>query len=184
MSLSTDRLFFALRPDPVAAAAMAKLGRDLRTRHHLQGQPLPSHRLHVTLCFLGDFPSLPRALVATAGKAAAGVSAPSFDTTFDWVMSFPGRRARRPLVLRGDQGVTAIEVLNASLAAALQREGIEPEPKSLPGQYIPHVTLLYNEQRLAAESVAPLSWRVREFILVHSLVGKGLHEELGRWALI
>lgn len=38
-------------------------------------------------------------------------------------------------------------------------------------------------QQLAPQPVEPVSWRVREFVLVQSLQGKGVHRQLGKWPL-
>jgi hypothetical protein len=32
-------------------------------------------------------------------------------------------------------------------------------------------------------AIEPLAWRVAEFVLVHSVVGQGGYQILGRWAL-
>ena len=47
----------------------------------------------------------------------------------------------------------------------------------------PHVTLAYDARKIAAEAVAPIGWRVDEFVLVHSLLGRTRHVRLGGWAL-
>ena len=50
-------------------------------------------------------------------------------------------------------------------------------------RFTPHVTLLYDEHTLAPEAVPPIGWHVGELALVHSLIGRGEHAVLGRWAL-
>ena len=47
----------------------------------------------------------------------------------------------------------------------------------------PHVTLAYDVRMIAWRDVAPIAWRAREFVLVHSLLGKTQHVTLGRWTL-
>jgi 2'-5' RNA ligase len=50
-------------------------------------------------------------------------------------------------------------------------------------KFTPHVTLLYDDRMVPEQAVEPISWRVREFVLTHSLLGKTQHVELGRWPL-
>jgi hypothetical protein len=47
----------------------------------------------------------------------------------------------------------------------------------------PHLTLLYDVRRVEEQPVAPIGWTVREFVLVHSRLGRGLYKSLGRWPL-
>jgi 2'-5' RNA ligase len=51
--------------------------------------------------------------------------------------------------------------------------------------FTPHMTLAYDrhhiEKRLLEKKIR---WTVREFFLVHSLLGKTQHEELGKWPLL
>jgi 2'-5' RNA ligase len=45
------------------------------------------------------------------------------------------------------------------------------------------VTLLYDERGIAEHAIEPVSWTVREFVLVHSLRGQSKYIPLGRWPL-
>jgi len=49
--------------------------------------------------------------------------------------------------------------------------------------YTPHVTLLYDSQRVVQQAVETVAWTVREFVLVHSLLGQTRHIALMRWSL-
>ena len=51
------------------------------------------------------------------------------------------------------------------------------------GDYLPHVTLLYDDALIDEHPVAPISWTATEFVLVHSLLGRTKHVILDRWAL-
>jgi 2'-5' RNA ligase len=66
------------------------------------------------------------------------------------------------------------------LDQALQSVGIFV--KSHP-RFIPHVTLLYDEERVARHAVEPITWTVREFALVRSLLGRSEHRILQSWPL-
>jgi 2'-5' RNA ligase len=49
--------------------------------------------------------------------------------------------------------------------------------------YTPHVTLAYGMPWIAARPVDAVSWNVREFVLMHSLLGRTRHIALARWPL-
>jgi 2'-5' RNA ligase len=49
--------------------------------------------------------------------------------------------------------------------------------------FTPHLTLSYDNCRIKERFVQPISWTVREFKLVLSLVGETKYDFLGRWQL-
>ncbi len=177
----SDRLFFAVFPDPAAAARIAALATSLCAAHGLHGRPVREDRLHVTLFHLGDYHGLPTDLVDEAKQAAARVAMPPFEATFDSASSFAGRPRNRPFVLRGGEaGVAGIVALHAALGERLKATRLAQWAK--PG-FAPHVTLLYDDRAVDPQPVEPVAWIAREFILVHSLVGRTEHRILDRWPL-
>jgi RNA 2',3'-cyclic 3'-phosphodiesterase len=176
----SDRLFFALYPEPEAAAGIARLAGRLQRELALNGRPIAASRLHVTLHFLGSHAGLPPALVAAALAGAARIDAPSFDVSFDRVASFAGKDRDRPFVLLADPGLTALKAFQRDLGLAL---GGTDVPGRREPPYTPHVTLLYDDRSVAEMAVEPVTWHAREFVLVHSFVGQGKHVTLGRWPL-
>lgn len=179
-AVPTDRLFFAVFPDAAIAARIAGMARGLRERHGLRGKPVREDRLHATLHHLGDFAGLPGDLVAKARSAADAVSSASFEVVLGHVASFVGRQSGKPFVLRGDDGNAPLHALHGALADALRAAGV-PLPRGK--RFVPHVTLLYDDAVVAAEAVPPVAWQVRDFVLVHSLLGRTEHRVLGRWML-
>lgn len=176
-----DRLFFALFPDPAAAARIERLAADLRTRHRLRGKPLRTDRFHVTLHHLGDHAGLPAALVQAASAVAATVPAAPFDIVFDRVATFSRRSTNKPVILRGgDDGLAALTAFQRRLGAALQDAGLG---RWVDLRFTPHLTLMYDDRGLPEAPVEPIRWTAREFVLVHSLIGKTEHRHLARWPL-
>lgn len=177
-----DRLFFAVYPDANAAQRIVELAEAMRAKHHMRGNPLRADRVHVTLHHLGDHVGLPESLVATASGAAANMAMPPFELSFDCVASFPGRARKRPCVLRSGEGNSsaALFAFQAALGERLRASGLG---RYVEHRFTPHVTLLYDERTLAPEPVSPVGWTVREFVLIHSLLGKTEHRVLGRWSL-
>ena len=178
----SDRLFFAVLPDAPAARRIERLAHDLRGDLGLSGQPIARERLHVTLFFVGDFAGFPGHVIDVLCKAAnAATSVPPFKLGFDRVASFSTRdRRRRPMVLQGDDGVLALTDLHETLVGAMAAFGLaSPAPR----RYTPHLTLLYDDRDVAGVMVDPIVWTVREFVLVHSLIGQSRHEVLARLPL-
>jgi 2'-5' RNA ligase len=178
---ASDRLFFALYPDSITARNIAHLAQQLRTEHGLKGEPLKAERFHITLHHLGDYAGLPQGVVAAASEAASAVAAaPGFDLAFDRVASFAGKPGNRPFVLRGGERLADLVAFQRKLGEAMKKTSVGSwaEPR-----FTPHVTLLYDGKEVAEHGVDTVSWTVREFVLVHSLIGQTRHIVLGRWPL-
>jgi 2'-5' RNA ligase len=179
----TDRLFFAVLPDPALYRQIELLAEDLRSAHGLTANPVKSTRLHVSMHDLGDHAGMPDRLVELAGRAAASVAVVPFTLRFDRAMSFASRSrlsGGSPLVLCGDEGVVGLLGLHRALAESLARAGVRMKL----GSATPHLTLLYDAKMVAQQTIAPVEWRVRDFVLLHTHIGKKQsYRVLGRWAL-
>lgn len=174
-----DRLFFAAHPDADAATRIAALTQSLQRELGLKGRPLPPERSHLTLLFVGTYPVLPAGLAQRLAEVVDGLALPPFELRFDRIASFNRRRDKRPLVLlAAPDGPVA--TLHEALASRLRAAGLAFESHR---PYAPHLTLMYDDRRVDARPVAPITWTVREFVLMHSLVGRSTHRPLGHWAL-
>ncbi|MDR5833712.1 RNA 2',3'-cyclic phosphodiesterase [Caballeronia sp. LZ034LL] len=172
-------LFFAVFPDEAAAARLAGLSTQLRAQYGVKARAIPPERLHVTLHYLGAFAGLPDELIARAQAAASSIALPPAEVLLARIESFASRRAKRPLVLSGDAS-PSLHALEHTLHAALADAGIAVKRHP---RFVPHVTLLYDEQRVPPHAIAPVAWRACEFALVRSLLGQSRHEVLARWPL-
>jgi tRNA(adenine34) deaminase len=146
----------------------------------LKGRPLARERFHITLHHLGDYAGIRQDVVAAAVQAASKVEVPAFDVSLDRVGSFRTRAPRKPCVLRGSSGVADLVTLHEALGAAMRGTILGSWVHS---SFTPHVTLLYDEQMVEERAVAPVRWPVREFLLIHSLLGQTKYIVLGRWIL-
>jgi|SRR5579859_2797843 len=171
-------VYFAITPDADAAHDAERATRPLRAQNRLTGVPLPPEALHVSLLGIGWRPELRREVVEAACAAAASVTMPPFEIAFDRAGSFAGQ-SDWPWVLFGGDGVIGAEMLQRALISALERAGFNFEKR----RYEPHMTLLYDRRRLTAQLIAPVRWRVQEFVLIHGLHGLARHIRLGRWKL-
>lgn len=178
MAKRQGQTFFALFPVSGAAEAATQLVQRMRREHGLQGKALPEARLHITLSHLGDFEGIPPNIVEIARAAAGSIAAPSFEVTFDRVMSFGGKSGNLPFVLWGKDGVAALTAFQKQLVLALKRHGLRVR-----SGFRPHMTLLYDDHSVAERLVEPVSWVAREFVLVHSLLGQTRHVHLAHWPL-
>lgn len=181
----TDRLFFALYPDAQTARGIGQLARQEIAAHGLRGPALLDDRFHITLHHLGDHAGLPPSLLRDAHHAAGQVSATAFDLRLDHAASFAGRSSRpgrkHPFVLLGqDEGVAELLAFQQVLGQALRQT---PAGRWVDASFTPHVTLAYDTAVVADHAVPPVGWTVREFVLVHSLIGQTRHIVLARWPL-
>lgn len=178
----SDNFFFAVLPDPETARRVGRLADRLRREHALPRFALPPERLHVSLLGLGRHPPS-SAVIRAAARVAAEVEVPPFTACLDRVTSFDGHRAGDrvvPIVLAGSLGVEGFGRLHDALDGALRARGfVGPRPA-----YTPHLTLLYDARTIAVHAVEPIRWRVTEFVLLQSHLGRGLpYTVLGRWPL-
>ena len=176
----TDRLFFAVLPDAAATAAAGAVTDTLFSAHGLSGRRLAARNLHVTLHHVGDYAGLPAGELARAQAAGDSLRHAPVAVRFDRAGSFVRRHRTLPLVLRGGGQVIPLIAFQHALGEAMARQGFRYVTMS---HYTPHMTLLYDPRYVETRAVAPAEWIAREFVLIHSLIGKARHEVLGRWAL-
>jgi 2'-5' RNA ligase len=173
-----DFLFFALLPGAEDALQMIQLRERLLLERGLTGQRIATARLHVSLHTIGAWHGLSRAAVGAAKDVGASFSKPPFEVVFDRAMSFAGKRA---FVLRAEADV-AFTSFHRALGLEMKKAGIG---RSVTPRFTPHLTLLYADRMVAARSIEPIRWTVRDFVLVQSLRGRGQsrHIHLARWPL-
>ncbi len=176
----TDRLFFAVFPSAEAAAQTAALAGQIRAAHGIRNKALAADRFHITLYHLGDYPGLPGEIVAAADNSAEALEMAPFEVTLDRVVSFKGRPGNRPLVLTGEEGVAALKAFHAALGVSMMKTELG---RWVRPRFNPHLTLLYSGHEVAEEAVSPVRWMAREFVLVHSELGRTKHNILRRWPL-
>jgi len=175
----SENLFFAVFPDAETAKAIVAASAALRERHGLSGKISAVQRLHVTIAFLGGYPSLPESLVTFVSTAARKVRHPAFAVSLDQAISFNARPGQQPLVLVGDEDEQGLRSLRRSLSNAFVETGLSP----LEDSYQPHLTLSYADTAIEPEPMGPFIFRVEQLVLVRSLVGQDRYVPLDRWRL-
>lgn len=175
----TDRLVLALFPDPTITNELAGLGSFLRDKNGLICKQIAPDRLHVTLCLIGDFHSVPPRVLTTVNEALKNFRASSFEVEFDRARSFQGSGA---FVVTGGKGVISLSTFRQSLFTTLKMAGLQMHSGS---NFTPHITLFYDNQIIVAEhAVEPVRWKVQEFVLIHSLLRQTQYIRLARWPLV
>jgi 2'-5' RNA ligase len=181
----TDGLFFAVFPDANTAATISKFAQELCVGTRVRSKPLAANRLHVTLLHLGNFAGgLPPDKVDAAMRAASSIHMAPFTVEFDAVASFASKPRPGPLVLTGGGGVAGLQALHDALGQAVEHAGFGEGAGSIVTSYVPHVTLAYGMPWAAERPVESACWNVREFALIHSLLGRTRHVALARWPLM
>ncbi|MCW5759985.1 MAG: hypothetical protein KIS90_09480, partial [Phenylobacterium sp.] len=84
------------------------------------------------------------------------------------------------LVLRGDEGVIGVDLLQAALGAALADAGVTPRRRRA---FEPHLTLVRDADAAPEVVIAPLAWTAREFLLVHGVAGRPRYDVVARFPL-
>ena len=168
---ATDRLFFALLPDPETAERLQECGEQWRARLGLTGRLLRSEHLHITLHHAGAGTGTPPPdLVEALAERAAMLAMPAIRVEFDRVKSFPNGA----FVMSGGDASIGLEVLNQRLSDALDAS---PRPAR---RFTPHLTLLRDGRQIEEQPIEPIGWAAREVVLVHSLPGQTGHRHLAR----
>jgi RNA 2',3'-cyclic 3'-phosphodiesterase len=171
------KLFFAIRPDPDAGAAIQTLGTRLKKAHRLRGRSIARERLHNTLAAVHDTGTISEN-IARAKAVGDQLGRRSFSVRFDWTGSFKGGGHGHPFVLRGDEGLTSLQEFREGLRAQMLGAGFGVERS-----FTPHVTLLWADRCVEDYPIAPITWTAREFVLTASLQGYSRHIDIAHWPL-
>jgi RNA 2',3'-cyclic 3'-phosphodiesterase len=176
----SHNLFFALWPDNDVRERIASAAERLKATHSPRGRWIKPHRYHLTLRYLGAHATLPEPLLAAAYDAGDSVRAAAFDFALDTAGSFRNRDI--PWWLGCHEMPAGLHVLWDALADALSMNGFGSEEHA---KRVAHVTILRDAaRRLADESIAPVGWPVRDFVLVDSVIGgASSYTILRRWRL-
>lgn len=174
--------FFALSPDADVRQQLNRVADDLRINDSLNGSWIASERYLLILHQLGQFPEAHPDLVKRALVAAGNTQMKAFTLQLDHFMSFDSKTGKFPCVLTSKYELAELKSFWQLLKENLfsQRLGQHVAPS-----FTPHTTLLYSRQPIVkTHAIMPIQWRVTDFVLIESLVGKSEHIELGRWPLL
>lgn len=175
--IPTQRLYFAVVPEPEVCERIVELAEAMRGEHGLQavltGEEVPL----IIIQQVGDFPGVDARLLGRVMQAARKVQRPAFEVCFDYVGSLPGD-GRYPFALQCGQGADLLIDLQADILRCMQPVlgRVRPGP-------LPHIPLLTDSRQVAEQPVQPLRWLVREFVLLRQFLGQDREELEGIWSL-
>jgi len=183
----TQRMFFALWPEPALQRALAHIARSMQVA--FGGRIVETRNIHLTLAFLG---SVPAARVDDVLAIGASIRAARF--SLNLVETGCWKRSAVAWIAP-DTSPQPLEDLVRALRQQLldARIGVDDKP------FAPHVTLVRKAQcqphpvRQTAESESlarstgiPVAWHVDSFVLIRSdtLQTGPVYTRVGAWQLI
>lgn len=170
----THRLFFALWPPAPVRNALAAAAQGVRAFDGA-GRPVPAAKYHLTLHFLGGWPTMPEDVIERVRAAVQSVRGRAFHLVVDRAGGF--REARVGWL--APAGNSGLDALWSELRRALDEAGVV---RRADARFTPHVTVLRGMRaEPACVDVPPVSWPVDGFVLVHSHDGR--YEVIERWPL-
>lgn len=175
-----ERLFFAVFPKAETARRIGESAARLLGKEHFEGHWIRADRLHVSLHHIGDYKRLPTKLIYAAREAGDTIRIRPFEISFHAIRSFEGVPAnsarQRPVVLLGE--ANSLRSLHEALGCALEKQGLRPAT-----YFTPHLTFVYGCKLVCSRQIEPIRFTIDELALVHSRLGLGQYEFIGRWPL-
>ncbi len=169
------RLFFALWPDRAQRQHIA--AHQAQWQWAPPAQPTPAAKLHLTVLFMEGVPADRVTTLLEAGERVARHGT-DFALTLDRAAIW---RHGGIAHLAPSQPPAALLSLRAVLAQQVGQLGLPFDARA----FAPHVTLARRAQNSQPPNTfAPLRWTVRGFSLVHSVLGTGRYDVIGRWPLL
>ena len=160
------RLFIAVRLSPEMKTALTKAQRAMYDRG-VRGNFTPEENLHLTLAFIGEYPSADAVM-----DALSGVTFTPFELALDGVGRFGD------LWWAGLRESAALTAVVRRVRRALAESGIPFDRK----RFAPHITLLRKASRDAAGiPITPAAMTVRAVSLMSSRRGRNgmIYSEVG-----
>jgi 2'-5' RNA ligase len=175
MATSTQRVFFALWPDPPAQALLAGLSREVALESG--GRPTVPNHIHLTLAFVGEQPAI---RVASLRRLAGVVRARAFVLALDKIGGFQ----RAGIAWLGSSTPQSeLLALHRDLTAALRSRGFPVDERP----YAPHLTLARRSTTVIDRPLSqPIRWRVTSLTLMASeLAPSGpAYRTIAEWPLV
>lgn len=171
-----NRLFFALKPQPLDAARIALVAAGLVGAKGCR-RMIDAARLHVSMVSLGEYGDFPETLVDEATDLASSIVAQHVNLAFDRLGRFGGGA----IVLYNSKVDDGLQLLRTTILDRMS--GLPAARNSNRNNFKPHMTISYDGLLFPQQVIDPIRWSATELILVHSLVGKSRHIHLGSWTL-
>lgn len=168
--IACHRLFFAVRPPTMLARQIANAASWFDT-----GQAVRAEHLHVTIDILDDRDFVPPGFEALLTGIGDAVRVAPFAVQFDQAVG-----SARSVALRPRRKNAGLDALRRAIGSARQAVGLAEREGY---RFSAHMTLGYRDGAPFNQPIAPVGWTARDFVLIHSHLGKTRHDLVGRWAL-
>lgn len=168
-------LILMIYPDQQARAQAQLRARRYQLDNGLGGAVFNPDLMHITLGHFDYWDEVPASLIERISRAASKLSIAPFKVSLDQIGGFP-----KNVVLRGGEGLKALEAFQAALRQALAWEKLDGSHMN----FTPHVTVVYGQPGAVVAAIEPVTWTVKDFALVVSHQGKGQHEVLARYPFV
>jgi 2'-5' RNA ligase len=155
--------YLMVKPPPVLTALITAM----------PGVRVCADRLHITLARFGRLGELPIGMLPWLVRILAEIDAQPFRVVFDQIVG-----GKDTVLLAGSGRMVGTIQAQRLIVRALALKGV---PVLGPRPFSPHLTIDYEPNGLGCGSILPISWQVREFLLIES--GGGSHRLHGRFPL-
>jgi 2'-5' RNA ligase len=166
------QFFYAVKPTDEATARLMDTRGSLSKRFGLGGKGVAGTRLHITLRPLPHYHVYPDHRIELFCRIGSTIRQKPFLVTVDLARSYAS------LVLVPSVPNEQLAELEQALSSTLAEAGFSAQ-----WSFSPHVTLLYSDKKIPDKKVDPISWTVNEFVLIHSVHGKTIHNIIERFPL-
>jgi len=150
-----SRFFFALWPDNTTREAIF----NCRSQFTLSGQITDKSKLHITLLFLGK---LNVNQLQTVIREAEKIICPRFDICLNHTGYFKKSKA----IWLGLKSMPDVLLeLHETLLSVTEKHLISNHQQT----YKPHVTLVRKCFSIGTQQISPITWQIKDFVLVESI---------------
>jgi len=177
-----EAVFGAIILDEFPAHRASGITSRIFQEHGLDGRLRPVEHLRLNMFGAWEYSELEDEGLGSLmhGCESVAASMKSFKMRLNGAMSLraePHRSA--PLVLVSGDTIPELDGFYRTLHMQWVKLGLASG--KVP-RFTPHVTTAYSMKRLDPQPIDPISWIVRDLVLLRSFVGRTGYEELGRWS--
>lgn len=175
--MATNRLFFALLPNPDVREACSKAGFEINIKNNSNGRLTAPEDYHLTVLFLGD--QVTPEEEAKALKAGSQIGGDPVEFVLDHASGF---KESKVWWLGMSDIPDSLTDLRTATKDAVGNAGVTSDRR----RFAPHVTVVRGAGALLPlTSVKPIKWRSEELVLMRSRLDANprTYEIVGAWRL-
>jgi 2'-5' RNA ligase len=178
----SESIFFCIRAALGIRDEIVSAASTLARTHGLPGRLSDASLAHISLCGIGRPKQQREPLPVIVRRVGDAIQFPQFELTLSEALGFKqGSRGFPNVLLPDEKSTRMLCLLNEALRKAQLFNGL-----MVPKSFTPHLTLTRSSDHWPySGSIAPISWLVTEFELVHSYHdGRRIHDVLECFPLL